>query len=147
MKPHFLKSHFFARTACYFLLFVLFAFFFAAACTAQPSEVLEVPADAFIGNYSGINLDADALHFGTLGEGKEGSRTRVIVIANNGEQIKKITLSVTGTIAQGITFSDASFLLEPHQNKTVQVTFTLLSDMEYGNYTGIVHIVSKSTSS
>lgn len=131
-----------------FHLFVLLSFvlFFLFSCSASSPDFYDIPADVFLGDYTGITIDADALHFGTLDKEKGGSRTRELLISNDATVLKKITLSINGTIASGITFSETTFFLAPFQNITIFVTFSPSSSMDYGNYTGTVHAVIQEAS-
>lgn len=136
------------RFVTLFSLSVLLSFvlLFLFSCSASPPDFYDIPADVFFGNYTGITIDTDALHFGTIAQEEGGSRIRELVISNDAAVLKKIMLSVNGTIAPGITFSETTFFLAPSQNITIFVTFSPSSSMDYGNYTGTVHAVIQEAS-
>ncbi|MBU0459235.1 MAG: hypothetical protein KKH52_04590 [Nanoarchaeota archaeon] len=92
--------------------------------------------DVVIGNYTGINLDTDAVHFGTIEKGKATTRTREVVITNNHDKSKKIYITTSGKLSKWVELSEDSFILSPQENKSVQVMLKINPEIDYGTYNG-----------
>lgn len=97
--------------------------------------------DLIIGDHIGLTLDTDAIHFGTVEKGKNDPRTRLMQIFNDDNKTKEVKLTAHGQLASFVRFSEDSFILDPYENKTIEVTVSPSSDMDYGNYTGTVRAI------
>ncbi len=103
-----------------------------------------IKMDVAIGDYVGVNLDTDAVHFGAVDAMRSGELTREVVITNSAEAPKKIYLFKTGKISRWIAYSETAFLINPGQNETIAVKFTVpAAGISKGNYSGNLIAVSR----
>lgn len=130
------KSHLSELTLIVLIIFSLFL----AGCIekSDATEIQELPMDLIIGDYTGLTIDTDAIHFGTVDTEKNDPRTRLMQISNNNNKTKEIRLTAYGQLSSFVRFSRKSFILGPYENKTIEITISPSSDMDYGNYTGVV---------
>ena len=84
--------------------------------TLHPVTKQVIPIDVTVGDYTGINLDSDAIHFGTL---KPGSMAQRPVILRADEYAVEITLLV-----EDIPFvfpENSTITLQKGQNEAVRL--------------------------
>ena len=125
------------------LLFGFLILIFFSLQILNKYETQELKMDVIIGNYTGINIDTDAIHFGTIEKGKSAPRTREVVIANVNNKSRKVYLTKSGELSKWIVLSESNFILSSHENKTIQVTLKINPETDYGNYNGTLRAVFK----
>ncbi|MDD5416594.1 MAG: hypothetical protein PHU12_01310 [Candidatus Aenigmarchaeota archaeon] len=91
-----------------------------------------------VNNYTGFNVDTDAIYFGTMPPG--GSGQRDITIKNIENHSIKVTILTGGNISEWVSTIDNRFILEPNEERNTTLTVKIPKDAEYGNYTGIAKI-------
>ena len=128
---------------CLFLFFVVLFFVVSSFQKedAGVAEVQEISMEMIIGNYTGIVLDADALHFGTIKKGSGESRTRQTIITNNDNQTKQVEIRIRGNITEWTSLSESLFILGPYENKTIEVTVHPDTALTEGNYRGVLQTI------
>ncbi|MBI2662566.1 hypothetical protein HYX11_03845 [Candidatus Woesearchaeota archaeon] len=109
--------------------------------TRPKSEVKELKMDLIIGNHTGINLDADALHFGTIKKGEVKTLTREVIVNNNYTYPKKVRLSIKGDLSEIIKISENNFILLQGENKTISITAIVNPERDYGTYEWVLRAV------
>ncbi len=96
------------------------------------------PVDLSIGDYIGINLDKDALHFGTLRPGSVVGRPVVI----RAEQYPiAVTVFVEGL--PFVTVEEPSFTLQTGESKAIRLVATVEKTVEKNTYNGTLVVLTK----
>jgi len=99
----------------------------------------ELVMDLYIGDKLGLNVDNDALHLGIVPPGLSGSRN--IKVSVPGKRTM-VSLYSEGEIAPLITISDNNFIMEPHENRTIEVIVNVPVDAKNPDYlNGTIKIV------
>ena len=113
---------------------VLLIIFLAALYLFTPQERLSVGTHVKIADYHGINLDRDAMHFGTLPPG--------------GESWRKMNISTTGPRHVVVNiYDDQNWIstryktFELDGSREIKFIINIPEDAQTGNYTGIVEIL------
>jgi len=132
-----IKKMAFMITLLLLTVLIILAFFW----TDKKSEIKELKIDLIVGNYTSINLDTDAIHFGTVKKGKVNTLTREVVINNNDNVPKKVRLFVKGDLSGLIQISENNFILPPTENKTISITVIVNPERDYGTYEGMLRAV------
>ncbi|MBI4739489.1 hypothetical protein HY772_08185 [Candidatus Woesearchaeota archaeon] len=122
---------------------ILLSIFVLLILNMQKYEVQELRMDITIGNYTGVNLDHDGIHFGTSKKGEERAITREVIVINNSTYNKKVAIEVVGNISKLISVSDNYLILPPDSNRSVLISAKVRREAEYGTYTGILRAVFK----
>lgn len=86
-----------------------------------------------VSNYTGFNVDTDAIYFGTLPN--SGKATRIVQIANSDRE-SKVTLSATGKAAEWITLPNQTLLLQPGETANIPVSIAIPPNAPEGNFGG-----------
>ena len=86
-----------------------------------------------VDDYVGINVDTDALHFGTVSPG--GSGTRSVFLSNNYGKSLKVEIKVYGDLAEFVSV-EKSLVLSKNETKKISFTASIPKNALYGNYTG-----------
>lgn len=125
-----------------FTFMIIFSFFLTYCIEKSDApEIQEISMDIVIGDYTGLTLDTDAIHFGTIDKEKKDPRTRLLQISNEDNKTKNVRLTAHGQLSSFVLFSEENFILGPYENKTIEITISPSSDMDYGNYTGTVRAI------
>lgn len=101
-----------------------------------------IPMDVKIDKIVGINLDADALHFGRLMKG--GCGTRGITLKHEYSYPLKVMINVIGELESWTSIKENGFIL--NKNEEEEVEFKVCSPVdaiEGKTYTGTARIVLK----
>lgn len=114
-----------------------------SALSDSTSETHTLKMDLKVGTYAGINIDTDALHFGTVPKGKVGSLAREVVVENNDNVRRNVFISASGELAPYVGLSEDEFTLDPFANKTVEVTLIVPPGLDSGSYNGTLTITLK----
>lgn len=130
-------------------IFWLIILFFAIAITAttatfvlykinSPIETKELQMYLNVGEKPGVNIDTDALYFGSVPP--SGSSARQFEISNNKNYSIKVALLPKGELSSWTKVSENNILLKPYATKLVNITVFVPSDAKLGNYSGILVI-------
>lgn len=101
-------------------------------------EIREIPIHFIVGDHVGINLDTNAVNFGTVKQGSGYRLQREMVIGNELALSRQVQMTVTGDIAPLVSVSPSAFILAPGENRAVNITLTTIPTLPEGNYTGIL---------
>lgn len=104
---------------------------------AGPQQVIKYKMHVIVGDHIGFDLNRKVITFGMLTP--SGTATRHINIGN-GDHSSKVRITAFGELADWIAVSDNNFVLQPYENKTLDVTITAPVDAEFGDYTGAFKI-------
>ncbi|MBI2136836.1 hypothetical protein HYU06_07225 [Candidatus Woesearchaeota archaeon] len=127
-----------------FVLIILTALFIAYFYLTNIFEYEKIKMDVTVGDHIGLNLNSDAVHFGTIDIKKTGEITREVVITNSVKVPKKIYLFKTGSISRWISPPKTAFLINPWQNETIAIKLSIpAAGVSKGNYSGNLIIISK----
>jgi hypothetical protein len=94
-------------------------------------DVHELDMDVYIGNELGFNVDTDAVHFGVTQPGSVGMRP---IKVTAGEFLSLVSIEASGEMSGWITISENDFILQPYENRSVQVYLQVPEDAEMGGY-------------
>lgn len=92
-----------------------------------------------VGNYTGLNVRADALYFGTLVPGT--SATRFVSVTNEFNSTLDVRLWFDGSVAAFISAPE-SLQLGPYGNTTIEVMAAVPQDAQSGEYNGKLFVQS-----
>jgi len=146
MKITALKGSITNRNATIIIMVFLFCLFLGLIFVLpiqNTYETQELKMDVIVGNYTGINLDTDAVHFGTIKKEDPALRMREVVIINSYNESKEVFLSVDGKLSKWAALSENHFILSPNENKSIEVTLKISSEIGSGTYYGILKAVFK----
>ena len=123
-------------------VFAILGFGFLIYFNTYMSKTSRIGMDVNVGNVTGFNVDADAIHFGTLTKGSAGKRELNLT---GDEFRRKVYLFKKGEFSDWVYFSENKFYLEPHESKLIEVTAVIPNEAEFGSYKGeiIVMMVKK----
>jgi uncharacterized membrane protein len=119
------------------ILAVLFTamFFFSYS----PVEVKEMGMHLKVANYTGFNLDTDALYFGAIAPG--GSGERDLIISNEHTSDRSVKVYLLGELSAWVRPSESAFILSGGENKSVKFHVDIPEGAEYGEYEGTIRLV------
>jgi len=100
-------------------------------------ETKQIDMYLTVGNYTGFNVDTDAIYFGTIMPSGRG--TRIINITNS-NQISIVNIKSYGELKEWIYISENNFILNPNEDKTVNVMVYVPKNIEYKDYKGVLKI-------
>ena len=101
-----------------------------------------IPIDIKVSNVVGINLDDDAMHFGTLLNG--GCSSRDVTIKHEYDHPVNVMISIIGDLEGWTSIEKNDFILEEGQEENVE--FKICSPIDAikdKTYTGTARIVLK----
>ncbi len=120
-----------------FVLISCIFWYINSANQIKDSQIIEM--DLYVKNSStGINLDTDAVHFGTLNPAEASRATREVTISHVHSRSCDVRIVSAGELSKWVSLSDDRFVLNEGANKSIQVTLNLPSDAEYGYYGGML---------
>lgn len=93
-----------------------------------------------VSNYTGFNVDTDAIYFGTIPNGGSGKR---IILLHNLDVNSEVLIKKEGNFMDWILLEENNFFMEANESKNVSVSVRVPADADYGNYTGKLKIVFK----
>ncbi len=88
-----------------------------------------------VSNYTGFNVDNNAIFFGTVKPGGTSSRK---IQLNNNDLTLKVSIYTDGDLAKWVYTEQSSFILYPKKEKVVNVKAFVPKDAKYGDYEGRV---------
>ena len=121
------------------LLAVSFTYLFFEHFVIYSVEELGMHIKVVEGRLIGVNTDADAIYFGSVGHG--GISTRKIILDNYDERPHFVQIRTFGEISEWVFVSDNNFVIEPNGSKNVSVSCEVPMDVEARNYTGTLQAV------
>ena len=128
------ESAAFAVTALVAILLTASAFIMAH----QP-EVVEVRMQLNVADYTGFNLDTDALYFGAISPG--GSGTRDLNMVNDRSGPRKVSVFLEGELAGWVQPSEGSFVIDGGGSKAVTFKVSVPPSAVTGEYSGTIRLV------
>jgi hypothetical protein len=107
--------------------------------STNPSEVREVRMHLKVANYTGFNLDTDALYFGAIAP--TGSGDRDLVLINDDSRDKSVRIFMEGELSSWVYPAKNNFILEGSSNMTLGFHVAVPKDASFGEYEGIIRVV------
>lgn len=104
---------------------------------AGPQQVTEYKMHLIVGDRIGFDLNREVITFGMVTP--SGTATRHIDISNGGHT-SRVRITAFGELADWTVVSDNNFILQPHENKIIDVTVAVPADAELDEYTGTLKI-------
>ncbi|MDI6736995.1 MAG: hypothetical protein QME12_00580 [Nanoarchaeota archaeon] len=101
--------------------------------------IRDIEMDAKVGDRIGIAVDSDKFIFGMMQPG--GSAKREVFIGNEHDFPIIVRFAPIGQLKPYIYISENPALLQPGENKEINIAVTMPKDMPYGNYTGIMRVI------
>ena len=89
-------------------------------------KIIEMNMDMYIGKIVGFNVDTDAVHFGIVPAG--GTSIRKIVL-KAGPYKSRVDFEYIGDISPFVYVSDNAVILQPNENRTVQIMAEVPEEM------------------
>lgn len=105
----------------------------------HPVETVTVNMHLKVSNYTGFNLDTDALYFGTISPG--GSGTRDLVIQNDAASARTVSVVMSGPLAEWVYTNEINFLLSGYENRSLGFQVNVPEDAEPEEYTGKISLI------
>lgn len=133
------------NTKMFLITAVILALLFIVAYTtvneSKPIEIRKYDMDVTVasGKVVGVNVGADAIHFGKVPADQTAESMRVINVMN-GEIKTNVQLRTTGILGKWVSVSQNNFTLEPKQIQAINITATIPVGTPSGNYTGTLII-------
>ncbi len=90
-----------------------------------------------VSNYTGFNVDTDAIYFGTLPN--SGKSTRIVQIANSDRE-SKVMLDATGMASEWIIITNKTFIMRPGETANIPISIIIPSDAPEGSFDGRLRI-------
>ncbi len=136
-----MKYHIGTREAAAMAALVLVAAFGTSVIFAlsNPAEVREVRMHVKVANYTGFNLDTDALYFGAIAP--TGSGSRDIVLVNEEPRDKLVRVVMYGSLAPWVQPADNNIILPGNSNMSLNFAVHIPQDAEPGEYEGTIRLV------
>jgi len=103
-------------------------------------EKKEISMYLTVGDHVGVNVDTDALWFGTVSP--EGVSSRFVTVTNNDTVAKNVHFDATGNLSSWIALPKDA-VLEPNGQRNFTITASVPENASYGNYTGKLLITFK----
>ena len=101
-----------------------------------------IPMDIKVSDHIGINIDADALHFGAVME--TGCNNRFITVKHKYDYPMKVMISIIGELEAWTSIEENDFILNKNEEREIRFTVCPPEDViKYKNYTGTARIVVK----
>ena len=104
-----------------------------------PVETKIVKMQVFVSNYTGFNVDTDALYFGTV-PGK-GTAERSFSIDNTLDIDLFVHLSTEGNISSFVSISKNDFPIKAKSSDKVKITVNIPDGIEKGEYSGELYVI------
>ena len=87
----------------------------------------------------GLNIDADALHFGRIGRG--GNGMRIINLSNSGDFPVRIKLGTEGPIGKWLFYEKNNFILNNKSSDEIDLIVFVPEDADAGIYNSTLVVV------
>jgi len=100
----------------------------------QPGHTDVFDAHVVVGDYIGFNNTNESLEFGTIKY--SGGAQKKITVINNEDYPQMVRLAATGDIAPFVSVSDNLFVLQPGEERQIEVSLQVKSGTELGDYDG-----------
>lgn len=85
-----------------------------------------------IGNTTGVNVETDAIYFGTI---KPGNSVTKIITIENSEQKHRVVIKTSDEFRNWLHY-EPILIMEPGEKKEISLTAAIPKDAEYGTYQG-----------
>ncbi|MBU0929731.1 MAG: hypothetical protein KJ623_01525 [Nanoarchaeota archaeon] len=117
------------------LILIFSSFFIIYNSVSYDTKKLDIYLT--VGNYTGFNVDTDAIYFGTIMP--SGIGTKIINIANL-NQTSIINIKVYGGLKGWIYVSENNFILKPNEDRTLEIIVRIPENAKYKDYKGTLKI-------
>ena len=94
-------------------------------------EIREIGVDVYVRKTPGLNVDSDALRFGTVPPGGSGRRN---ISIENDDVANIVTIEAYGDIASWVYVSENDFYMAPSESKSIEVTVNVPEDTPVRDY-------------
>jgi hypothetical protein len=122
------------------LVVIISVFGTAIAFTAlYHREAAAVSMHLRVSNYTGFNLDSDALYFGTVPPG--GSGARDLIIRNEADSARLVSVVLAGPLAEWVSAGESSLTLSGRENRTIPFQVIVPEGAEFGEYIGTISLI------
>ena len=108
----------------------LLSYHFLTAEEVQEITILDM--QLAVSNSLGFNVDTDKIYFGDMPPGVAGKKK--IVIPNNNYDRSRIDIKASGEIAEWVSVSENSFILEKDDFRLIEVRVDVPLDARYKEY-------------
>jgi len=125
------------------LILIFFILFYSINKYIVSNEVLQTKElDMFltVSNYTGFNVDTDAIYFGTIPPGGSGKR---IIVLHNLDMNSEVLIKKEGNFVDWVVLDEDDFFMEANESKNVSIGVEVPANAEYRNYTGKLNIIFK----
>ncbi|MDD4878376.1 MAG: hypothetical protein PHO02_05070 [Candidatus Nanoarchaeia archaeon] len=102
--------------------------------------IRDIEMEARVGDKVGIAVDSEKLFFGMIFPGGSGSKK--ILISNEQEFPIAVKFVPIGQLKEYTSASENPALLQIGETKEIGITVQMPADMPYGNYTGIMRVIT-----
>lgn len=102
-----------------------------------PQQVTNYKMHLIVGDRIGFDLNREVITFGMITP--SGTATRHIDIGNRG-YTSRVRITASGELADWMVASDNNFVLQPYENKIIDVTVIVPADAELDEYIGALKI-------
>ncbi|MFH1445376.1 MAG: hypothetical protein ABIF08_02760 [Nanoarchaeota archaeon] len=103
-----------------------------------PVETQAIKMYVTVSNYTGFNVDTDAIYFGTLPG--VGTASRKFNLTNNIKEDLFVHISSDGNISEFLSISKNNFLMERSSVEEIVVAVTIPNGNEIGEYSGTLYV-------
>ncbi|HII15977.1 MAG TPA: hypothetical protein HA362_06720 [Nanoarchaeota archaeon] len=104
-------------------------------------DIKDIGMDLRVGGSLGFNADTDKMWFGMTNPG--GSSARRIIVTNDFDFPITVRLMPIGELKGYTSISENNVLLQPDEGREISISILVPAGMPYGNYTGIMRVISK----
>lgn len=107
--------------------------------SSNPVEMKEVRMHLKVANYTGFNLDTDALYFGAIAPG--GTGERALAISNQYDTERKVRILLSGELSHMVFPEEAEFIIPGKSDKSVMFRVLVPEEAKEGEYEGTITIM------
>lgn len=123
-----------------FILLIIIAAAYLYTSKKKLLEVKEIDMYLTVANYTGFNIDTEAIFFGTVIKG--GTARRIITI-NNYHIESNVFIVIEGDLKKWVSISDNNFTMHPNESRNITISTSIPQNAEFKNYTGKLRILFK----
>jgi len=120
MRPVFMRPAFLAAVALCMIALAAVAFWYTELRPIIRHQ--DMLMDVYVDASAGMNIDTDAIHFGKVPPGATSGRRMLV---SGGDQRTQVTFETSGQLSGWVSVSENNFILEPHQNKSVDINLAV----------------------
>ena len=125
------------------LIFIVLIFISSIMIYNIPISKRTISSRFVVGDKMGFDLDPGKLNFGQIVPGYSASRE--ISIENGFKKNILINIKSSGEISDYIIVSENNFVLQPNESKNITFSAFVDKELDFGEYSGKITILSKRT--